>query len=407
MVMRRILAVLHRWFGLFTALFLLVAGLTGALIAWDHELDAWLNPQLFHVHGSAAALPSTELARRLEAADPRLRVSYLPLAVEPGHALSMFVMPRLDPTTKQPYQLGFSEVMVDPSSGRVLGQREWGAFSLARKNLVPFLYKLHYTLHVPDVGLFRPGVVFMGIVALVWLLDAFVALYIAFPNRKVWKKSFALRLRSGSHKLTFDLHRSGGVWLWPILLVFAFTALSMNLDHELVRPVVGWFSPLTPSPFEAELPATPPETRITREQAIERALVYAKQLGIQEPAGGVFHAAQLGFYGVGFHRPGNGHGDGGLGTPQLYIDGQTGALKAKTLPGEGSAGDVFMQAQFPLHSGRIFGVAGRVIVTALGLLIAMLSFTGVWLWAKKRVAWGRARARSNATDSAPSAVPGE
>ena len=45
--MRAILVVLHRWFGLFIAGFLIIAGLTGALISWDHELDEWLNPHLF------------------------------------------------------------------------------------------------------------------------------------------------------------------------------------------------------------------------------------------------------------------------------------------------------------------------------------------------------------------------
>ena len=34
--------------GLSVALFLFISGLTGAVISWDHELDAWLNPQLFH-----------------------------------------------------------------------------------------------------------------------------------------------------------------------------------------------------------------------------------------------------------------------------------------------------------------------------------------------------------------------
>ena len=42
--MRRFLAALHRYCGLCTALFLFVAGLTGAVIAWDHELDRALNP---------------------------------------------------------------------------------------------------------------------------------------------------------------------------------------------------------------------------------------------------------------------------------------------------------------------------------------------------------------------------
>ncbi|WP_409998334.1 PepSY domain-containing protein, partial [Escherichia coli] len=45
--MRPILVLLHRWCGLFIALFLFTAGLTGAVISWDHELDEWLNPHLF------------------------------------------------------------------------------------------------------------------------------------------------------------------------------------------------------------------------------------------------------------------------------------------------------------------------------------------------------------------------
>jgi uncharacterized iron-regulated membrane protein len=68
----------------------------------------------------------------------------------------------------------------------------------------------------------------------------------------------------------------------------------------------------------------------------------------------------------------------------LYFDGQSGAPAGAELPGRGSTGDLFMQLQFPLHSGRIFGVAGRVAITALGLVIAMLSVTGVVIWAKKR-----------------------
>ena len=45
--MRNLFVLIHRWAGLFTAVFLFIAGLTGAVISWDHELDEWLNPHLF------------------------------------------------------------------------------------------------------------------------------------------------------------------------------------------------------------------------------------------------------------------------------------------------------------------------------------------------------------------------
>ena len=46
---------LHRWAGLLMAGFLFVAGVTGAVISWDHELDEWLNPQFNHAPGVGEA----------------------------------------------------------------------------------------------------------------------------------------------------------------------------------------------------------------------------------------------------------------------------------------------------------------------------------------------------------------
>jgi len=98
----------------------------------------------------------------------------------------------------------------------------------------------------------------------------------------------------------------------------------------------------------------------------------------------LFYSGEFGVYGVGFYEPGNDHGDGGLGNPWLYYDAKTGASAGSELPGRGSAGDLFMQVQFPLHSGRILGLTGRILITLLGLVVSTFSVTGVMIWAKKR-----------------------
>jgi len=46
--MRAFLVLLHRYIGLATALFLLMAGLTGSILAFNHELDEWLNPGVLY-----------------------------------------------------------------------------------------------------------------------------------------------------------------------------------------------------------------------------------------------------------------------------------------------------------------------------------------------------------------------
>jgi uncharacterized iron-regulated membrane protein len=100
---RSLLILLHRWLGLFTALFLFIAGLTGAVIAWEHELDEWLNSYLFKTQptaeGASKPLSLLALAEQVETADPQVRVTYLPLAVKPGHTLILFVEPRVNPVS--------------------------------------------------------------------------------------------------------------------------------------------------------------------------------------------------------------------------------------------------------------------------------------------------------------------
>ena len=384
--MRASLVVLHRWFGLFIALFLLIAGLTGALIAWDHELDEWLNPQLFKVAFSQPAQAPLTLANQLEASDPRLRVSYLPLYVEPGHTLGVRVTPRPDANGSLPL-LAYDQLALDPASGAVLGQRMWGVISLSREHLMPFLYKLHYSLHIPDGFNLPLGMLLFGLISIVWVIDSGIALWIAFPARRSWRKSLAFRWRQGGYKLNFDLHRSGGVWLWGLLLMVAITSVSMNLQFQVMRPLVNLFSTLNPSPFEQRTPVLleqAAEPLISREQAVEQAQFEARSRGIELPPGGIYYSAEFGLYGVGFFAPGADHGDGGLGNPWITLDAADGRILATDIPGQGSAGDLFMQAQFPLHSGRILGLPGRILISLLGVLVAVLSLTGVIIWLRKR-----------------------
>lgn len=377
---RHILRVLHRWMGLFTAVFLAISGLTGAVISWDHELDAALNPQMYKAQWQQPQ-SALDLANQFEASAPDLMVSFLPLQHEPGHALNIFVSPR---TSQAKQSLTYNQVAMHPESGAVQATRLWGEISLARENLLPFLYKLHYSMHLPDIASLETGILLMGLVAMVWSLDCVVALLISFPSTRNWRKSFAFRLNRGAYKLNFDLHRSGGVWLWALLLILAVTSVSMNLEHQVVRPLVNTISPLSPSPFTNASYAEFSAPEISRENIILIAANYAEQKGIDEPMGGIFYSSDFNLYGVGFFEPGNSHGDGGLGNTWLYFNGADGSYSGATIPGQGSAGDIYMQAQFPLHSGRILGIWGRVIMSIMGIAVAGLSITGIVIWARKR-----------------------
>jgi uncharacterized iron-regulated membrane protein len=247
--MRPVLVRLHRWSGVGIALFLFRSGFTGAIIAWNQELDAVLNPEFYYARSNAPALSPLVLANRLEAADSRLRVTYLPLGIEPGRTPQVSVEGRLDPATRRPYELGFNQLAIDPGTRIIQARREWGALSVKPLNLLPFIYQLHYTLYLPTTASgVAVGIWLSGIVAIVWLFDSMIALVLAFPSVKTWRKSFVFRVRRGGYALVFDLYRSGGVWVWGVLCVIAVTAISMNLERPVVRPVVSVFSRLTHEP---------------------------------------------------------------------------------------------------------------------------------------------------------------
>ena len=398
--MRELLVRLHRWFGLAAALFLFIAGATGAVISWDHELDEWLNPHLFHARSTGAPLPVLELAAKIEAADPRVRVTFMPLEVEPGHTFTASVSPRVDPTTGRLFEPGYNQIALDPATGEAQGRREWGKVSLTRENLLPFLYKLHYSMHIPDGWGVELGIWFMGLIAMAWVVDTLIALWISFPNWATWRRSFAFRWKAGGHRLTFDLHRSGGLWIYALVLMLAVTSVAMNLRNEVMRPLVSLFSELTPSPFASRAPAPPDkpiEPLIPAARALDLARAEAQRRGWQAPAGGLFLSTEVGVWGVGFYDVVNSHGDGGLGNPWLYFDSRSGAPAGADVPGTGSAGDIFLQSMFPLHSGRIIGITGRVLMSLTGALVAMLCVTGVLIWARKRRARVRAQAPRGAS----------
>jgi len=55
-------------------------------------------------------------------------------------------------------------------------------------------------------------------------------------------------------------------------------------------------------------------------------------------------------------------------------------------PTFGTAGEVFSQWQWPLHSGQAFGWAGRVSVCISGVILLILFVTGVIRWQHKHEA---------------------
>lgn len=422
--MREFWTVVHRWLGLTAALFLIVAGATGAVISWDHEIDEWLNADLMETPGRGALQDPLALAAAVEAHDPRAEVAYMTLALEEGHAASFLVRPRQNPATGQPYMLDYNNVFVDPVTAQVTGVRDSKSLALSTRNLMPWLRHLHESLHMPAFwGSDRWGFWLMGGIALMWLIDSFVALYLTLPRRLAaartaraaqparswwqrWQPSWVVRWRAGGYKLNFDLHRAGGLWVWLIIIVVSFTSFSLNLYREVFYPVMSQISTTTPGPYETIKPApwgSFIQPQIGFAQAIEIARAEGVRLGLEHPPGGIWYGGDFPFYNISFFDPSNEMGAMGMGLSNIYVSADNGEVLGNYRPWHGTAADVFVQLQLPLHSGRILGLPGRIMMSVMGVMVVMLSVTGIVIWERKRRARrAAARAGMAASDSSPS-----
>src|SRR5882724_1786510 len=116
-MLRPLLVRLHRYVGLSLAVFLTVVALTGSVIAFNEELDALLNPQLFRAPAGDLPAGADTVVRRIEHDYPGAQVTYIPLNTDPGKALRLRVESRGG-------SVAFDEVFASASDGQALGTRK-------------------------------------------------------------------------------------------------------------------------------------------------------------------------------------------------------------------------------------------------------------------------------------------
>lgn len=397
---RQFWVVCHRWAGLTIALFLTIAGFTGIFLAWIDELEGAISPDLHLAAAPTAEIQPLDplvLRQKVLLAYPGAIIGYTPLHVEDGRTVTYY-LERQDPRTGETvgYSKDWDEVFVDPYTGAVRGTRMYGDITQGTVNLMPFLYRLHYSLALGEWG-----VLAFGIAALIWTLDSFVGFYLTLPVRirrvgaapaggpgwwRRWRPSWAVRWSSSAYKLNFDLHRAGGLWIWPLLLVFAWSSVAFNLT-QIYSPVMKAFGaedlregiPQRAKP----LPVPPLNVEAARTLGLRHAKAFMVQHGggpVAEDA--LLYNAATGTYAFRFtsNRDFTAHG----GWSTVVFDAATSKFLAGELPAGQNGANTFTNWIMALHMGMVFGLPYRIAVSVIGALVMMLSITGVVIWMKKR-----------------------
>jgi uncharacterized iron-regulated membrane protein len=396
--MKKLIRNIHLWAGLIFGTILVLQGLTGSVLSWRHELDAWLNPGLLRVvppPGMTAGEPARVAPTAVDAVMERLvrdpaygRPDTLFLPETHGDVYVAWYRPG-KPASK--WEQGVTrQVMVDPANLAVLGERNWGEAGLSRPLLMPTMFHLHRYLMAGEAGK-----VVIAVQGVALFLLALTGIYVWWPKLTASAIWHAITVRQFGNwpKFSFQLHRAAGFWTAPVLLVLAVTGVNFNMP-EWVQPAIKAFSPITANPKLSNVsPATAP--RIGAGDAVAAAQA-------RFPEGRVSRVSIPGKpeqpFEIRVRQPGElRHGDGAT---RVSVDAGSGEVLRAIDPLAAKGGDWVLSTMFPLHTGEAFGMLGRVLVCLAGLTPLGFFVTGLVVWIRFR----RKPAKRPAP-KAPTAVP--
>ena len=204
MTLRRVLFSVHLYGGLAAALFLVVAGVTGAILAFEADYDRWMHPSLWNVTTRDTRVSEEALLEQVEARFAPARVEQI--SVGGADIVQVFTLTSGD------------RVFVDPYDGSVRGVRR----GLSRLETAMWFVE---RLHVVIAGPFSQWVVDISTAAALLLVSTGLVLW---WRRKRWQSvgEFLAPCHMGSHNVLGICE--------PTLLVLSCQASSSHLWRPAV-----------------------------------------------------------------------------------------------------------------------------------------------------------------------------
>lgn len=343
-MLRRTLFTIHMIAGLAAALFVVVLGLTGSIMAFEEEIDHVTHPHLFYVVANGRSpLPLTALSQRLAASLPGRVVAY-----------SMGVTPNLSYSLATPA----GAVFVNQYTGKILGMRDAPTW-------LNYVHEIHLRLMAGQTG--KTVMSWAGVVMV--LLTA-TGLYLWWPVKRV-----SVRLGAGGRRVWFDAHNAVGVIAFAFLLVLAFTGTIIGFER-VTTPI--FYSVTGSRPYHGNVPVRPvPGGRvIPPEDAVviaARALPGAAPILVNVTTGKAPYRVALRY--PEDLTPG--------GRSRVFVDPYTGAVLQAESSRTTAAGTRLVTLNRAVHTGDILGIPTKILMSLASLAAVAQVVTGAVMWWKR------------------------
>lgn len=339
----------HRRLGLAVGLFLMLQGLTGAILAMRDPLEPVVVPSLT-VMARPARLPVQALVDAFRRAHPD---ADLQRAEFPDAANQAVIFKS---TIGKAHWL----TAIDPFDGRVVHDGTAWAWPLE------FVFNIHEQLLSGPVG-----ETLIGIEGLTLLCLLAMGVGYWWPGAKRLKQGFRLKLDGSADLRWRTLHRAVGGGVAVILLMSATTGVLMAWKEQvragfnLIAPTEGKPSPKVARRDGAAM--APIDPLIARARATYGDTPFRQ---LRFSSGGRVLAVYLD----------SNRTIRADGTTQVYYDRYDGRELAHYVAGTQSGGAEFLDWLYTVHTGLWGGVVTRTVMLLTGLTLFGMAFSGLWLW---------------------------
>ena len=358
MTLRKLILKVHLYLGLTAALFLLLLGLTGSIMAFEGDIDHWVHPHAWYVTPGDHPLSETDLIAKVEQQAFPARVSIVQIAPQHNLAQAMQLSDR-------------SVVTINPYDGSILSR---ATGPNRTQKLLGKIHQLHLRLAPEPRGTWvKTGkliISWAGLFLCLLVPTGFVLWWRTKRSSIYWKKA------SWSRRC-FDAHQVIGLYAGLFLWVAAFTGVLIGFDwgEEAIYRLTGSAGPSRQAPSAST--AVPGANPIS----VDRAMEIARQA---IPTGAV-EMAQLprGSKGAFFFFLRVPEETTGSPHSTVAVDQYSGqVLQARDFRTD-SRGFYWVRFNRAIHTGDLFGATGHVITSLSSLLLVVMVLSGAVIWLKK------------------------
>ncbi len=343
---------LHLWVGLAMALYLLIISLSGSLLVFKDELVRAQLPSTLHAFKNNATATPEAVLEHLQNKRPGAIAGSLQM---PSPVFPAFLLEGKDARGAP------ARWIADPATGTVQpADRSW----------VDWVHDLHYYLLLPEAW----GMQANGVGALALLVLATSGLVLWWPGVRVWTRGLRVTLRASWRRINYDLHSAIGFWTLAIVIWWAFSGVYFAWYRQVtaavafVSPVVGMVSPASAeSGREPRRAASLALVLAAAQQASPNGRVWSIS-NPQLTSAECYVLLDRGTAGDFSHR-------------DIVRVGRDARLLSIWHYGERHTfADWLLWSMHPFHFGTLWGFPFKVLWSALGLALAVLTVTGVVLY---------------------------